>query len=1086
MLANLPSIAIPQTYKLLVVEDDPDQAELLEELLMASHALNRFAIVSAGTLKEACDRLREVQFDIILLDLYLPDSTALNTLTAIQEYSRRSPIVVLTSHNDITLAIQAIQAGAQDFLIKGTVGCHLLTRCLYLAIERHKNQEHCYQIEQQYQLCNDQILNAIATPIFLKNTQNQILKVNDAFCDWLGCSRQALLDPKSDRDLKPEHKQLLKQLQDSQSPLTEPQERQIIFTNSDRQKYALIIKENGVKTNKSETLIIGQIQDITTQQQQQEELMSLTARFNRLADNIPGLIYQFRLTPTGEKSFPYVSSGCRELYGVEPEAITANAERLFDPVHPDDAVGVAETIATSAETLMPWQSQWRILAPNFEWKWLRGIARPELQENGDILWDGLVIDITELKETEADLREQKHLFENLVATLPNLVYIYDLAQNDYIYSNQKIIEVLGYSSDLKVDKDFLQNLIHPEDFPRFCHYQKQFIAASDGKIYTIEYRLKDAQNQWRWFVSRDKVFDRDLQGQVTQIIGVTTDITERKQTELALQISQERLQLALEGSSLGLWDWNLKTGEIYYDWQWKAMLGYADAEIEANLDAFKGLVHPDDLPQVQAHLTDYLENRIDAYEMELRMQTKSGEWKWIATHGMAFERDAQNRPLRMTGTHKDIHGRKQAEIALNRFKQAADSATDAIGISDPQGYHFYQNQAFSELFGYPTAADFQENRGPQKVFVDPQVGREVIATITRGQSWVGEVVQKSKFGKRFEVFLRATPIKDCQNQIVGLLAIHTDISDRKQAEIALQESERREREKAVELTEVLRQLQSTQAQIIQSEKLASIGQMVAGVAHEINNPVSFIYGNVDPAIEYANDLLHLLNLYQQCYPQPHPEIRAELETLDLEFIQDDFPKLLRSMKTGANRIREIVLSLRTFSRVDEADMKKADLHQGIESTLMILQNRLKAHKTRKAIAVTTRFGNIPAIECYPGQLNQVFMNLIINAIDALEEKCGKTPNFLPEIQIITELKSNENAIAIRIQDNGLGIPLEAQSRLFDPFFTTKEIGKGTGLGLAISHQIITEKHGGQLLCFSTPGEGTEFIVELPFSEEKSS
>ncbi|KKD38695.1 ATP-binding protein [Limnoraphis robusta] len=282
------------------------------------------------------------------------------------------------------------------------------------------------------------------------------------------------------------------------------------------------------------------------------------------------------------------------------------------------------------------------------------------------------------------------------------------------------------------------------------------------------------------------------------------------------------------------------------------------------------------------------------------------------------------------------------------------------------------------------------------------------------------------------------------------------------------------RHKNQDLEITLKQLKKTQTQLVQQEKMASLGQLVAGVAHEINNPVNFIYGNVQPATKYARDLLNLIQLYQKHYPQPNSEIIDDIEAIDLAFIQEDFMQLLDSMKEGSERIKEIVLSLRNFSRLDESEQKQVDLHQGIESTLRILQNRLKAQSERPEIAVIKQYGQLPLLNCYPGQLNQVYMNLLSNAIDALEQD---RTIINPHILIHTTLSNNN--IEIRISDNGSGIKSELLERIFDPFFTTKPVGKGTGLGLSISYHIIVENHKGKLLCHSQLGKGTEFIIKLP-------
>ncbi len=283
--------------------------------------------------------------------------------------------------------------------------------------------------------------------------------------------------------------------------------------------------------------------------------------------------------------------------------------------------------------------------------------------------------------------------------------------------------------------------------------------------------------------------------------------------------------------------------------------------------------------------------------------------------------------------------------------------------------------------------------------------------------------------------------------------------------------------KAAELEQTLEELQRTQTQMIQSEKMSSLGQLVAGVAHEINNPVNFIYGNLNYANDYTQDLLRLVKLYQQYYAEPVPEIMTEAAAIDLEFLIEDLPKTLNSMKVGAERIQKIVASLRTFSRMDEAERKAVNIHEGIDSTLMILQNRLRGTSDQNAIEVLKEYGELPQVECYAGQLNQVFMNILANAIDALQE----TAIAAPQILIRTEMLEG-NWIRICITDNGPGIPETVQRRLFDPFFTTKPVGKGTGMGLSISYQIITERHGGSLECISQPGQGTTFQIAIPIQQ----
>ncbi|MBD2343299.1 sensor histidine kinase [Anabaena subtropica] len=284
-----------------------------------------------------------------------------------------------------------------------------------------------------------------------------------------------------------------------------------------------------------------------------------------------------------------------------------------------------------------------------------------------------------------------------------------------------------------------------------------------------------------------------------------------------------------------------------------------------------------------------------------------------------------------------------------------------------------------------------------------------------------------------------------------------------------------------------RDLQNNYTQLLQNEKMAALGQMVAGIAHEVNNPINFIAGNLVHAIDYTHQLLNLINLYQNHYPHPVAEIQTAIAESELDFITTDLPDLLNSMRSGCDRIEQIVRSLRNFSRLDEADRKPVDIHQGIDSTLLILQNRLKNQKTHHSISIIKEYGTLPLVDCYAGLLNQVLMNLLVNAIDALEESIvnsqqsvGKNSEMVTQaqIRIRTEL-TDDQKVVIRIADNGPGISHEVKKRLFDPFFTTKPVGKGTGLGLSICYQIIVEKHGGQMDCVSTLGQGAEFIIKIP-------
>jgi two-component system, NtrC family, sensor kinase len=332
-----------------------------------------------------------------------------------------------------------------------------------------------------------------------------------------------------------------------------------------------------------------------------------------------------------------------------------------------------------------------------------------------------------------------------------------------------------------------------------------------------------------------------------------------------------------------------------------------------------------------------------------------------------------------------------------------------------------------------------------------------------------------------------------QDEVLARIQVHIKLR-RLNQELDEQKQQLEERVKArtAELSEALEKLQATQLQLVQTEKISSLGQLVAGVAHEVNNPIGFISTNLYHANQYVNDLINLIKLYQEKFPTPGNEIEEIMETIDLGHISEDLPRLISSMKLGSDRIRGIMQSLRNYSRTDGLEKKAVDIHEGIETTLMILQHRLNAQTYRSGIQIMKEYGNLPMIECYPGQLNQVFMNLLANAIDAIEEslegkeyekgKSRTSEDFAPVIYIVTSL--DREYVSIKIRDNGQGIPESVREKIFQPFFTTKPEGKGTGLGLSICSQIVTEKHGGTLECNSSPQTGTEFVIKIPLGDER--
>ncbi|NER34801.1 MAG: AAA family ATPase [Oscillatoria sp. SIO1A7] len=449
-------------------------------------------------------------------------------------------------------------------------------------------------------------------------------------------------------------------------------------------------------------------------------------------------------------------------------------------------------------------------------------------------------------------------------------------------------------------------------------------------------------------------------------------------------------------------------------------------------------------------------------------------------------------------------------LVLKREEQMVVEAVgmvgDRDGVEDMYGICDSENQ--SEYISTICAARNLDNNEVLPLSVINYVARTQKEVVLNNATVSGSAFASDLYIQKNQVkSILCAPIID-RGQFIGIIYLENNLiegaftSDRvkilnllcSQAAISLQnarlyedlkESEGREREKAVQLEQYLQELKQAQLQLVQSEKMSTLGELVAGVAHEINNPVGFIAGNIDHAEEYSQDLINVLRLYQQHYPNPVPEIEAEIEANDLEYLIEDLPQLITSMKAGTDRIRNISTSLRTFSRSDVASKVEFNVHDGLDSTLMILKHRLKASENRPEIEVVKKYdGELPNIRCYPGQLNQVFMNILANGIDALEEynrgrdydEIEANPN---RVIISTELSADSSCAVIRIKDNGPGIPEQVQQKLFEHLFTTKPVGKGTGLGLSISRQIVEEKHGGKLSVVSALGEGAEFLIEIP-------
>jgi len=442
-----------------------------------------------------------------------------------------------------------------------------------------------------------------------------------------------------------------------------------------------------------------------------------------------------------------------------------------------------------------------------------------------------------------------------------------------------------------------------------------------------------------------------------------------------------------------------------------------------------------------------------------------------------------NAPPFLPHDHQPVVGKQPQQLQLSEtyLKGLFQNAADAILLLGEEGFVGW-NQSALELFAYP---DKNANCTIHPAQLSPEFQPDGQTSKSKASQMLQQVIKKGRHrfewqhktftGKLFwaEVVLTAAPSN-------GKMIIHSvvrDINDRKATEAKVLQ-------KSQELEQALEQLQQSQAQVVQAEKMSALGNLVAGVAHEINNPVGFLNGSIRNAQDYTQDLLGHLALYQKHYPEMAEAIEEDAMDIDLDFLCQDLPKLLNSMKGATDRIKSISTSLRTFSRADTEHPVSANVHEGIDSTLLILKYRLKGNDQRPAIEIIQNYSELPKVECFPGQLNQVFMNIFANAIDMFDEAAQETPleqlRSTPQtITISTAISDDKQAVNIEIKDNGKGMTSAVKEKIFDHLFTTKGVGKGTGLGLAIAHQIITEAHSGSLEVSSEPGEGTEFRMQLP-------
>jgi two-component system NtrC family sensor kinase len=726
--------------------------------------------------------------------------------------------------------------------------------------------------------------------------------------------------------------------------------------------------------------------------------------------------------------------------------------------------------------------------------------------------------------------------------------------------NDALCDILGYSRSELLLLTWVE-LTHPEDLEAdVAQFNRVLAGLIDG--YSLEKRFlrKDGQVI---YASIGVQCVRRSDGQVDYFVALVQDTTARVLAQEALRQETQhlasvkaRLQQALKVARMGVWEWEIITGDMtWYDGA-QSLFGLPVGELPGTYFSYINLVHPSDRSRVMLAFAMAVEAG-EEYNIENRIVWPDGSVRWILSNGEVV-RDASGLPVRMIGTVRDVTQRRQAQEALKlaneeleirveartaAFRHAIaqlqneiaerkrieeqlrnsqemlqlvmDNIPQLIAWKDRDSVYLGCNRNFARAAGLRSPDDIAGKTDwdlgwePDRADYFRQCDRRIMDADAPEYHVIESQLQAG--GQQVWLDKNRIPLHDEAGNVVGILVTSENITERVHKEEALRQSEAEKtgliaslQQQATQLEIALRQLQNTQSQLIQTEKMSSLGQLVAGLAHEINNPVNFIYGNLSYASQYIQELLDLVNLYQQHFPHPPAEICARTEELDLDFVREDLPKLLKSMQVGATRIREIILSLRNFSRHDEAKYKPVDIHEGIENTLLILQHRLKSKAGNSGIEVIKEYGNLPEVECCGGELE---IGHRASGIGHGKEQHSPPPNAeCPTIWIRTSIghgpgrtergedfsqspmpnapcpMPNSQFARIAIADNGPGMTEEVRRRLFDPFFTTKPVGKGTGLGLSISYQIVVDKHKGKLTCLSAPGKGTEFVIEIPIRQ----
>ncbi len=799
------------------------------------------------------------------------------------------------------------------------------------------------------------------------------------------------------------------------------------------------------------------------------------------------------------------------IFGLDPHQKEPNFEQCLGLLHPDDVPEFQDRMTKAAQGFAQ-NFDCRIRRPDGEIRYVNSHIEPECHNGEVVRIFGTFMDITARQEAENRLRESEGIWRTLVDVTPAAVAMFD-TQMRYLVANQAWYHEYGLENQEIIGRS------HYEIFPDIPQSWKETHARClTGVTERCEadfWPRADGSGEWICWEIRPWI---DRHGNIGGLLFYTEKITKRKETEIALRELSQQLKKAQEVAHLGYWSFDLISQKITWSEEVFRIFGLDPRQGEPSFTQNLQLYHPDDRDFFLARVAEA--NQGIPQNFDARIVRPNGEIRYTNARIEVELRDGV--VVRMFGIVIDITDRKTEEALRALLSRSQLLNYISTEIRNSLDLETILERAINAIFvelkvDICTFAWYRRELNPPVWEVVKERRNPTV------KSWLGtysieqfpelfsRVLEEQIYSCDLRVstdtnlkafcqesgitFYLSIPIQVGKQTVGGFelgrissdrpwqdgeIALLCDV--RTQAAIAIQQAQlyRESQAKTQELQKAYHDLQATQVQLIQAEKMSSLGQLVAGVAHEINNPVSFIYGNLAPISQYADDLISLLQLYEECYPNPPEKITDFMADIELDFLIEDLPKTIKSIKTGAERIRDIVKSLRTFSRLDEADLKFADLHENIDNTLVILQNRFNGKNGKAPINIVKNYGELPLFECYIGLLNQVFMNLLVNAIQAIEERqeIETNPEYTGQVTITTTL--NSGGVSISIKDNGIGMSPEVQAKIFDPFFTTKSVGKGTGMGLPTSYQIVTKNHQGNFTFTSVLGEGTEFTVYLPF------